>query len=316
MKELEDRIKAGYLITYAQAVELAAGCGTDELCALADRIRSYFMGEKFEACSIMNARSGLCSEDCKWCSQSRFHSCGVDIYPLVGRDEAVALARNNAAMGVKRFSLVTSGRSMSDRDIDQVCGLYDAIRENTDIRLCASMGLLGEEQLRRLKACGVERYHCNLESAPSFFPSLCSTHTTGQKLETIRAAQRAGMDVCSGGIIGMGESRAQRIELAVALRDAGVASIPLNILNPIPGTPLEGVEPLPDDEVLIAAAMFRIINPGIYLRLAGGRVRIAHLTEKLLRSGVNAAIVGDMLTTLGSDTDSDMRMFRNAGFVD
>lgn len=310
LEHLERKIREGYAISYAEAVELAEAQPLEALCALAGRLKRHFDGAGYEACSIMNARSGRCGEDCKWCSQSAHHAARVDIYPLVGADEAVALAAQNAAQGVRRFSLVTSGRAMSDAEVERACAIYRAIRRKTGIGLCASMGLLDQGQLRKLKNAGVERYHCNLETAPSFFPTLCSTHTIEQKLATIRAAQAAGMEVCSGGIIGMGESRAQRIELAVALREAEVVSMPLNILNPIPGTPLEGMAPLPDEEVLLAAAMFRIIHPRAQLRLAGGRVRIAHLVERLLRGGVGAMIVGDMLTTLGSKTTEDMEMLR------
>ncbi len=314
MKKLAEKIKQGYRIGYDEAVALAENTPVEALCALADDLRRYFTGDGYETCSIMNARSGLCGEDCKWCSQSRHNACTVEVYPLVGETEAADLAVQNAEMGVNRFSLVTSGRGMSDKELDKVCGLYEAIRGKTDIKLCASMGLLDEAQMRRLKAAGVVRYHCNLETAPSFFPALCTTHTTAQKLATLRAARAAGLEICSGGIIGMGESRAQRIELAVALRDAGVNSIPLNVLNPIPGTPLADLPALPDDEVLIAAAMMRIVNPTVHLRLAGGRVRIKHLTGRLLRAGVSAAIVGDMLTTLGSGVAEDMEMFEKAGF--
>ncbi|MDR2885593.1 MAG: biotin synthase BioB [Rikenellaceae bacterium] len=299
---------------YDEAVALAESTPVEDLCALAGRLRTHFQGAQYETCSIMNARSGHCGEDCKWCSQSRHNRAQVDVYPLVNAGEAVELAKKNAAYGVQRFSLVTSGRGMSDRELDKVCGLYEAIRAETNIKLCASMGLLTEAQMRRLKEAGVTRYHCNLESAPSFFAALCTTHTTAQKLETLQAAKNAGLEICSGGIIGMGETRAQRIELAVALRKAGVDSIPLNVLNPIPGTPLENTPALPDDEILLTAAMFRIINPTVHLRLAGGRIRIAHLVRRLLHSGVSAAITGDMLTTTGSDTQGDMDLFKTEGF--
>ncbi len=314
MERLEKKIRNGHRIGFEEAVALAGNTPLEELCALADRLRRHFTGDRFETCSIMNARSGRCPEDCKWCSQSRHNRARVDIYPLVGAVQAAAAAQDNERRGVNRFSLVTSGRGMSAAEMDKACELYGAIRKESGIALCASMGLLDEVQMRRLAASGVTRYHCNLESAPSFFPALCSTHTIGQKLETLRAAKAAGLETCSGGIIGMGETRTQRIELAVALRDAGVDSIPLNILNPIPGTPLENMPPLPDGEILLAAAMMRIVNPAVHLRLAGGRIRITHLAPRLLHCGVSAAIVGDMLTTVGSNVETDLEMFRREGF--
>ena len=314
MQTLEKKIIAGYRIGYDEALKLADGRTVGELCAIAGRLRGHFLGRGYETCSILNARSGRCGEDCKWCSQSRHNHAQVDIYPLVDAATAVRAALRNAEQGVGRFSLVTSGRSMSGREMDDVCALYEAIRAKTGIKLCASMGLLDENQMRALKAAGVTRYHCNLETAPSFFPALCTTHTTAQKLETLRAARAAGLEICSGGIIGMGETRAQRIELAVALREAGVDSIPLNVLAPVVGTPLEAMPPLPDDEIMLAAAMTRIINPTVHLRLAGGRARIAHLVRPLLHAGVSAVITGDMLTTTGSDTRSDIQIFESEGF--
>ncbi len=258
----------------------------------------------------MNARSGRCSEDCKWCAQSAFHSAECDVYPLVSSEEAVAQARHNAAKGVRRFSLVTSGRTMAPVEVRQAAEIYKAIAVACpELRLCASMGLLGREELQVLRDAGVERYHCNLETAPSFFPSLCTTHTIEDKVRTIRAAQEVGMEVCSGGIIGMGETHAQRIELAETLRGLGIKSIPVNVLSPIEGTPLEGLGPLSDEDVIRTVAMFRIINPDAHIRLAGGRARIKHLERQLLHGGVSACIVGDMLTTAGSDIDSDKKMF-------
>jgi biotin synthase len=264
----------------------------------------------------MNARSGRCSEDCKWCAQSAHHGAECEVYPLVSADEAVAQARHNAAKGVRRFSLVTSGRTMSPAEVRQAAHIYKAIAAACpELQLCASMGLLGREELQVLYDAGVRRYHCNLETAPSFFPALCTTHTTEDKIRTLKAAREVGMEMCSGGIIGMGETREQRIELAETLHELGVKSIPVNVLSPIAGTPLEGLEPLPDDEVVHAIAMMRIINPDAHIRLAGGRERIGHLQRRLLHGGVSACIVGDMLTTAGSDIDTDKKMFADEGFL-
>jgi biotin synthase len=312
--ELEQRIKDGYRLPYDEAVRLSYSVDPEQLAAMAGRLRAHFLDRGFDTCSIMNARSGRCPEDCKWCSQSRFHATDIEIYPLVGVDEAVEQALHNAAKGVRRFSLVTSGRTMSDAEVSHAAEIYRAIASVSDIYLCASMGLLTRGQLRELYDAGVRRYHCNLETAPSFFAELCTTHTPQQKIETLLAAREAGMELCSGGIIGMGETREQRVELAVALRDMGVRSVPVNVLSPIAGTPLEGAAPLPDDEIIVAMAMMRIVNPEAHIRLAGGRERIKHLERRLLHGGVSASIVGDMLTTAGSNIDTDKKMFADEGF--
>lgn len=311
---LTDKIIAGYRLGYDEAVRLAREVPADELCRIAGELRLFFHEKHVDTCSIMNARSGRCPEDCKWCSQSKHHKAEIDVYPLVGVDEAVAMAMHNAEKGVGRFSLVTSGRAMTDAEIDKACGIFNEIGQRCGIRLCASMGLLTKPQLQRLYDSGVKRYHCNLETAPSYFPQLCTTHTTEDKIRTIRWAQEVGMEVCSGGIIGMGESLEQRIELAVTLRDIGVRSIPVNVLNPIKGTLLEGTEQLTDDEVLRSFAMFRIVCPDAHIRFAGGRLRVKHLERRLLHSGVSASIVGDMLTTSGSAIDGDKDMFTEEGF--
>lgn len=311
---IEHQVINGNNISEAEALELQKTCSTESLYAAADRVRLHFVGNKIDTCSIMNARSGRCSEDCKWCSQSAHHHSKVEIYPLVSQQEALRHALDNFNKGVGRFSLVTSGRTMSDLDIEKASEIYRLIASQCSIYLCASMGLLNKAQLQRLKDSGVGHYHCNIETAPSFFPTLCSTHTFEEKCRTINWAREVGLQICSGGIIGMGETIEQRIEMAFALRKIGVVSIPMNILNPIPGTPLENTEPLTDDEILRTFALFRLINPTAHIRFAGGRTRISHIQHKALRSGVSAALVGDLLTTIGSNIQQDKELFAECGF--
>ena len=311
---LEEKIAAGYRLGYDEALELMRTTSPGELYELAHRLRTRYQGKRIDTCSIMNARSGRCSEDCKWCAQSKFHKTDIDVYPLVGETEAVQEAAHNASKGVGRFSLVTSGRTLTDAETERVFAIYRRIGREVPIRLCASLGLLTREQLVKLRESGVEHYHCNMETAPSYFSKLCSTHTPEEKIRTIEWAKEAGLKICSGGIIGMGESAEQRIEFAVTLQKIGAVSIPVNVLNPIPGTPLADVAPLTDAEVLVTMAMMRIINPEANIRLAGGRNMIKHLEEKALYCGISASIVGDLLTTIGSDIDTDKAMFRRCGF--
>lgn len=314
MNYIENQIIGGENISQEVARKIQKEWSTEQLCETANTIRQHFMGNSIDLCSIMNARSGKCSENCKWCSQSAHHNSKIEIYPLVSEQEALRHALDNHNKGVGRFSLVTSGRTMSDRDIDKAVAIYKAIAAECSIYMCASMGLLNKEQLLKLRECGVGHYHCNIETAPSYFPTLCTTHTFEEKLQTIKWAQEVGLKICSGGIIGMGETMEQRIEMAFALRQIGVVSIPINILNPIPGTPMEGTAQLSDDEILRTFAMFRLINPRAHIRFAGGRNQIAHIQDKALKSGVSAALVGDLLTTIGSNIEQDKELFKRCGF--
>lgn len=231
IEKLTERVKGGYLINMEEAKTLIATTEKEVLYKAADDIRAFFIGEKLDMCSIMNAQSGRCSEDCKWCSQSGKFKTGIEEYGFISKDEGVKLALENSSKGVNRFSLVTSGHSLLRRNVLKACDIYKEIKEKSDIHTCASMGLLKKPELELLKDAGVGHYHCNIETAPSYFPNLCSTHTVEEKIETIKAAKETGLKICSGGIIGMGESMEQRLEMAFVLRELEVDSIPVNILS-------------------------------------------------------------------------------------
>lgn len=284
------------------------------LYALADDVRKHFMGDLFDMCSIINARSGRCNENCKWCAQSAFHNTEIEEYELLEPHLAIYKAIQNEKAGINKYSLVTSGKRVSKKNLDKLCRIYKNIKKQSGITLCGSFGLIDKEDMEKLKAAGIKHYHCNLETAPSFFHELCTTHTYGEKIRTIRWAQEAGLEVCSGGIIGMGETMEHRIELAIELHKLGIKSIPVNILMPVSGTPMENQAPLDSDEILTTIALFRLINPEAYIRFAGGRKFITDIQDKALKAGINAALVGDLLTTCGTKVEDDIRSFRNAGY--
>lgn len=316
INELKNKILNGYKISYNEAVELIRVPNKEELYTAADEIRQHFCGNEMDLCSITNAKSGKCPQNCKWCSQSSFHKTEIEEYEIVDSKEAVQEAITNASKGVKRHSLVTSGRRVYDKTLDQLIPIYKEIKEKSNISLCASMGLINEHQLQRLKdEVNIEHYHCNLETAPSFFEKVCTTHTIDEKINTIKKAKKLGIKICSGGIIGMGETEEQRVELAVALRDLEVQSIPINILTPVQGTPLENAAPPSEEEVLTCIAIFRFVNPKANLRFAGGRLQIKKFQDKALRSGISAALTGDYLTTTGSNVEEDIIDFKKAGFT-
>lgn len=315
LQEIKNRILAGGAITPDEAIELALHADRPELYAAADEIRRHFCNRTFDSCSIINARSGHCPENCKWCAQSAHYHTRIETYDAIPEEEAMTIARHNESQGIKRLSLVTSGRSVRGDDLDYFCNLYRRMGRETSLQLCASMGLLNRENLQKLKAAGVKRYHCNLETASSYFPELCTTHTSEQKKETIRTVQELGMEICSGGIIGMGETMRQRIELAFELKELGVCSVPMNILIPIPGTPLEHIAPIGDEDILVTIALFRFVLPHAFIRFAGGRARLSRETQRqALRAGVNGLLMGDMLTTLGSGVDNDKDLIQATGY--
>lgn len=326
LKKVETDALAGKGASVDDCMILASGAdeafGADgdswlaRLCEAADRVRRERMGDLFDTCSIVNGKSGRCTENCKWCAQAASHHTGCAEYDFIDENEydhAVAL---NDSQGVRRFSIVCSGRKVAMKDIRRYCALFEKTRRDSGMTLCASMGLLGKEELQALYEAGVRRYHCNIETAASYFPTLCTSHTREDKLKTIRLAQEVGMEVCSGGIIGMGETLRQRLEMAEEAREAGAVSIPVNLLNPIKGTPLEDTPLIGEREVVLTVALMRLVAPDCSIRFAGGRARLSReATIKMLHGGVNGAIVGDLLTTIGNNMAEDRQMFADNGFV-
>ena len=313
LETMEKTVLHGGQLGREDALRLAEEA-LEPLCAAADRLRQQFCGDTFDLCTIVNAKSGRCPEDCRYCAQSAFYPTKTEIYPLLGRDALVAQGLAHAEKGAVRYSIVTSGRALSDMEIDRVCESVRELRQKSGLSLCISCGLLSQAQFVRLREAGVTRVHNNLETSRAFFPNVCTTHSYDDKLAAIAAAQRAGLSVCSGGILGLGETMEDRIDMALALRALGVRSVPVNVLNPIPGTPLEHNPPLPYDEVRRTVAVFRFLLPDASIRLAGGRGLLPDKGRACFHSGANAAISGDMLTTAGITLETDRALLQELGY--
>lgn len=313
IKDLEEKVYNHHLISKEEALELyRQPCAP--LCEAADRIRRHFCGDAFDLCTIINGKSGSCSENCKFCAQSAHNACAVQSYPLLPAEKILAEAKANGEKGVLRFSIVTSGKRLSDAEVEEMCHTIRKISAETDISLCVSFGLLNETQYRKLKEAGVTRVHNNLESSEQFFPHICTTHSFQDKISAIRAAQSAGLTVCSGGIMGLGETPEDRIDMALTLRELKIRSVPVNLLNPIPGTPFEKNPPLSPEEFKRILAVYRFILPDAFIRLAGGRGLLPDKGEECFRSGANAAISGDMLTTAGITVKTDLALLSKMGY--
>ncbi len=313
-EEMKDKILRGKWIGREEALRLAEE-PLEELRQAADEIRRKVCGSGFDLCTIVNAKCGRCSEDCRYCAQSaHYRTACEESYPLLSTQELLEDARRNAQQGVLRYSIVTSGRRLSEEEVEQACESIHRIRAEVPIEVCVSFGLLDEVQFRKIKAAGASRVHCNLESSARYFPSVCTTHTYEEKIRTLQEAKRAGLSICSGGILGLGETMEDRIDMVLTARELGVKSIPVNLLNPIPGTPYENRVPLDNEAACRCVALFRFLIPDASIRLAGGRGLLGDKGEACFLSGANAAISGDMLTTAGITVETDMELLRSSGF--
>lgn len=313
---LAQEIMEGRRITRQDDLSIFITCNLQKLCKGADRIRAHFVGDRVDLCSIINGRSGRCPEDCKYCAQSAHYHTECEVYDFLPEEEILKACKMNEQEGVDRFSIVTSGRALSGEEFDKAIHAYETMRNECNIQLCASMGFLNEEQLHRLHEAGVSSYHHNIETSRRNFPNICTTHSYEQKIETLKKVKAEGMDVCSGGIIGMGETWEDRLDMAVSLSELSVDSIPLNALMPIKGTPLEHLPRLTEEEILRTIALFRYINPTAQIRLAAGRALLTNDGESAFLSGASATITGNMLTTAACATiRSDRQMLRNLNRV-
>ena len=314
MKLLAQEIISGRRITRDDDLSVFLNCDLKELCEGADLIRAHFVGDRVDLCSIINGRSGKCPEDCKYCAQSAHHHTQCEVYDFLPQEKIMEACKLNEAEGVHRFSIVTAGKRLSGDEFQKAIDAYKAMNSECNIELCASMGFLSAEQLHELHEAGVTSYHHNIETSKRNFPNICTTHTYEQKIETLKMVKAEGMYVCSGGIIGMGETWEDRLDMAISLSELEVDSIPINALMPIKGTPLEGLERLCEDDILRTIAFFRYINPKAEIRLAAGRALLTNDGEIAFKSGASATITGDMLTTVACATiRSDRQMLNDIG---
>ncbi|MCB2187027.1 MAG: biotin synthase BioB [Deltaproteobacteria bacterium] len=278
------------------------------LMAAAGQLRRRYDGDEIELCAIVNAKSGQCSEDCVFCAQSAHYAGPAQTYPLLSAPELAQRASRAGRDGARRFGLVTSGRGCPrGAELDELCRAIELIREEGRVEPCASLGLLAPPEARRLADAGLTRYHHNLEAGPGFFPRVCTTHTLEERVATVHTAREAGLEICAGGIVGLGESPAERVELAQALAELDPESVPLNFLNPIPGTPLAGVPLLTPLEALATLAVFKLFLPRARLRTCGGRRQVlGRLAPLMYLAGAGATMTGDYLTTGGAPPAEDL----------
>ncbi|MCT4605561.1 MAG: biotin synthase BioB [Marinisporobacter sp.] len=319
IKEIEERILAGGEITYEEAVKLMEIDEKNEeilnvLFDAANRIREKFVGNEADLCTIMNVKSGRCSEDCKYCAQSSHYQTGVDVYGLLDYDKILERALEMQRDGAGRFSLVTSGRGMNGEDFEKLLKIYEKLVQDTNLKICASHGIISYEQAKKLKLAGVSMYHHNLETSKEFYGSICTTHTYEDRINTIKNVQKSGLDLCCGGIIGMGETIEDQVRMAFEIKGLGIKSVPINILNPVKGTPLEDTKKIAALESLKTMAVFRLIIPDGSIRYAGGRIALGDLQYVGFKAGVNAALVGNYLTTVGNKIVEDIEMIKKQGF--
>ncbi len=315
-QQLADRVLAGEKLSEAEATSVLA-CPDEELLDLlsaAYRVRRRYFGNRVQLYLLMNAKSGLCPEDCGYCSQSKVSEAEIPKYNLLKADKLLDGARLAAEQQAKTYCIVISGRAPTNREMQAVTSIVRQIKTSYNLKICACLGLLTPDQARQLKEAGVDRVNHNLNTSEEHHEQICSTHTYADRVSTLEAVRDAGLEICSGGIIGMGEQPLDVVRMAIALRDLGATSIPVNYLNPIDGTPLAGRKDLNPRYCLKVLAMFRLVNPDREIRIAGGREMHLGSLQPLGLYAANSIFIGDYLTTKGQAPTADLAMLRDMGF--
>lgn len=314
--DLADRVLQGVPVTREQAVSILRADDVQvlDIVSAAYRLRHKYFGNTVQLYFLMNAKSGLCPEDCSYCSQSKVSDAPVEKYTILNRNRLLDAAREAAERQAKTYCLVISARGPNEREMKAVESIVPEIKEKYDLKVCACLGLLTDDQAKRLKAAGVDRVNHNLNTSESHYENICSTHSFADRKETLQHVRNAGLEVCSGGIIGMGERDEDVVDMAMELRDLEAESIPLNFLNAVDGTPLEGTDDLSPAYCLKALAMFRFVNPSRELRISGGREIHLRSLQPLGLYAANSLFVGDYLTTKGQPPKADYEMIRDLGF--
>ena len=314
---IAERSLAGELLTRkeAQAVLGAPDLVLLDQLAAAYRVRRHFWGNRVRLHFLLNAQSGLCPEDCHYCSQSKISTAKIEKYPLLAKEEILQAAERAAKLKAGTFCLVISGRSPTELIFNKVLDAVQEVKAKYDLKICTCLGLLSEEQTHRLAAAGVDRVNHNLNSSEDYHSQICTTHTFNDRLATVQHVKAAGITTCSGGILGMGESDDDTIDLALSLRELEVTSVPLNFLIPIPGTPFATRQELDPRRCLRILCLFRFLLPAQEIRIAGGREVHLRSLQPLGLYPANSIFIGDYLTTPGQAARTDLEMIRDAGFV-
>ena len=313
VNELKEKVLNNKDITKDEALFLI-GADLEEVASAADEIRKKYNGNSFDMCAIMSVKGGRCSENCKFCAQSSCSNADIPEYKVRNKNHVVADAKKRNTPGITHYCQVSSGRKVNSQELDQICENIRGIVSETNLIPCVSLGLLSQEDLKKLKDAGVKRVHNNIETSPKYFGKLCTTHTTDEKIKVMKMVHEAGLELCSGGIFGVGESWEDRIDMAIALREVRPESIPINMLKPIKGTPMESYPYLSEDELRRIIAIFKFILPKSEIRFAAGRDIIEDAGISFFRSGSNATISGDMLTVKGVSLEKDLENIRELGY--
>lgn len=313
IEELKEKVLAGDQLTKDEAMTLV-DAPLEELCAAADELRKHFNGDKFDMCAILSVKGGRCSENCKFCAQSSCSSADIPSFEVRDADYVVADAKKYDGIGVAHYCQVSSGRRLNKNEVAQIAENIKRIVAETKLAPCVSLGLIDKEDLQLLKEAGLQRVHNNIETSPEYFKKICSTHTTDEKIKVMKLVKEMGLELCSGGVFGIGESWQDRIDMAFALTEIQPDSIPINMLKPIKGTPMENRDMLSEDELRRIIAVFKFILPKSSIRFAAGRDVIEDSGMSCFTGGSNATITGNMLTIKGVSIHEDLQNIRALGY--